>query len=37
MTFEDYIKVMSYLDSIELELNKIAKEFGHPSFNEFFL
>jgi hypothetical protein len=36
MNVNDYNKVMSYLDIIEDELNKIAKAFGHPSFDEFF-
>jgi hypothetical protein len=36
MKLNDFNKVMAYLDGIEVELNKIAKAFGHVSFNEFF-
>jgi hypothetical protein len=36
MKINDFDKVMTYLDIIEVELNKIAKAFGHVSFNEFF-
>ena len=35
MKLEDFNKVMSYLDAIEIELNIIAKAFGHVSFSEF--
>ena len=31
-----YCMAMAYLDLIEIELDKIAVEFGHPSFSEFF-
>lgn len=33
---ETYIKIITYLDIIEAELNKIAAEIGHPSFEDFF-
>ena len=36
MSLENYSKAMSYLDIIEVELGKIAAEFGHSSFEEFF-
>jgi hypothetical protein len=36
MNIEDFNKVMGYLDVIEVELNKIAKAFGHVTFNKFF-
>jgi hypothetical protein len=36
MKSSDFNKVMDYLDIIEVELNKIAKAFGHVSFNQFF-
>jgi hypothetical protein len=36
MELKDFNKVMSYLDAIEIELNIIAKAFGHVSFNEFY-
>jgi hypothetical protein len=36
MKTTDFNKVMGYLDVIEVELNKIAKAFGHVSFNQFF-
>jgi hypothetical protein len=36
MTLHDYKKIMLLLDLIELELDVIAKAFGHCSFDEFF-
>ena len=36
MKLEDFNKAMSYLDAIEVELDIIAKAFGHVSFNKFY-
>jgi len=36
MSNEDFNKVMSYLDIMIVELNKIAAHVGHCSFDEFF-
>lgn len=35
MTYDNYKLVMSYLDIIESELNKIAKLVGHVSYIEW--
>lgn len=35
MKTENYNKIMSYLDVIENELNKIASVVGHCSYKEF--
>ncbi|MGK0440218.1 MAG: hypothetical protein ACJA0N_000003 [Pseudohongiellaceae bacterium] len=35
MKKENYKKIMSCLDVIETELNKVAKSVGHVSFEEF--
>ena len=35
MTLENFNKAMAYLDVIEIELDIIAKAFGHVSFSEF--
>lgn len=35
MKIESYRKIMSYLDVIEAELNKVAKAVGHVSYEEF--
>ncbi len=35
MTLSNYNKIVSYLDIIEIELNKIAKEVGHVTLDEF--
>jgi hypothetical protein len=35
MKIENYMKIMSYLDVIESELNKVAKIVGHISYDEF--
>jgi hypothetical protein len=36
MCIEDFNKAMHYLDMIEVELDKIAVAFGHPTMKEFF-
>jgi hypothetical protein len=36
MKLESYNKIMSYIDLVEIELDKIASAVGHPSFEEFF-
>jgi hypothetical protein len=36
MSVSTYNKVMKIIDKIELTLNDIALEVGHPSFEEFF-
>ncbi len=36
MKRSNYKKLMSYLDIIETEMNKVAKAVGHPSYEEFF-
>jgi hypothetical protein len=36
MSFENYNKAMTYIDLIEVELDKIATAVGHSSFEEFF-
>jgi hypothetical protein len=36
MSEEDYNKLMSCLDSLILELDKIAASVGHCSFSDFF-
>ncbi|HFG2121505.1 hypothetical protein [Vibrio cholerae] len=35
MSYENYEKIMSLLDIVENELNKVAAEGGHVSFAEF--
>lgn len=35
MSVENYNKIMSYLDVIENELNKVAAIVGHCSYDEF--
>lgn len=35
MKIENYRKIMSCLDIIEAELNKVASAVGHASFDEF--
>ena len=35
MRIENYNKIMRHLDTIEIELNKVAAEVGHVSFEEF--
>ena len=35
MSKDNYDKCMSYLDIIEVELNKIASNVGHCSYEEF--
>lgn len=35
MSYINYIKIMAYLDIIEVELNKIALAVGHESYDEF--
>lgn len=35
MDYLTYLKIMSYLDIIEEELNKVAKKVGSCSFEEF--
>ena len=37
MKKKNYDLIMNYLDIIESELNKIAKEVGHKNFQEFVL
>lgn len=36
MSYENYEKIMSLLDLVENELNKVAAQCGHVSFDEFF-
>lgn len=36
MSKDSYDKCMSYLDTIEVELNKIASVVGHCSYEEFW-
>jgi len=33
---EAFNKIMSYLDVIEAELNKVAESVNHPSYAEFY-
>lgn len=35
MKAENYRKIMSLLDIVEAELNKVARAVGHESFEEF--
>ncbi|MEZ9624675.1 hypothetical protein [Aliivibrio fischeri] len=35
MKYETYKAIMSCLDTIETELNKVAEAVGHVSFSEF--
>lgn len=35
MNKDNYEKIMSYLDVIDLELDKISFEVDHPSFKEY--
>lgn len=37
MSIESFEKIMSYLDIIELELNKVAKIVGHDDFETWRL
>ena len=35
MSLDNFKLIMSYLDVIEIELNKIADAVGHPRFDEW--